>query len=149
MRIALASDHAGFKIRGKIRRHLEDLKHEVVDLGCNSEESCDYPDFAQKVAEAVQKGECDRGILLCGTGMGMAIVANKFSGIRAAVVCSDEMARLASEHNDANIICIGARLNREQDILKMIDVWLKTLFEGERHIKRIAKIDELEKRLKS
>ncbi len=145
MKIALASDHAGFKIRRKIKSHLEDLEHEVADFGCDSEESCDYPDFAKRVAEAVQKGDCDLGILLCGTGMGMSMVANKFRGIRAAVVCSDEMARLSREHNNANIICIGARINGEQDILRMIDIWLKTPFEGERHIKRIKKIDELEK----
>ena len=148
MRIAIASDHTGVKLKDKIKEYLEGKEeYEVYDLGTANEESCDYPDFAIEVAEAVRKGEAERGILLCGTGIGMGIVANKFSGIRAAVVCTEEMARLATEHNNANIICIGARINKEKDVLKMIDIWLDTQFMWERHLKRLKKIEELENRL--
>ena len=117
----------------------------MEDLGTHSELPCDYPDYAGVVAERVALGGADRGILVCGSGVGMAIAANKVAGIRAAACCDPATARLSRAHNDANILCMGARLVSEENARKMVEVWLSTPFEGGRHTRRMEKIKELEK----
>src|SRR5690242_5535075 len=140
MKIAIAADHAGFVLKEQLRRKLMDDGHEVVDFGTDSEESCDYPDFAQSVAREVAQRRCDRGILVCGTGIGMAMAANKVSGVRAASVHDEEEARLTREHNDANILTLGARFVAPEHAEKMVNIFLDTEFLGGRHSRRIAKI---------
>ena len=141
MRIALASDHAGYLYKSVIAAHLTALGHDVADFGTHSEEPVDYPDFIRPAAEAVARGECERGIVLGGSGNGEAIAANRVKGVRCAVCWTEESARLARAHNDANMISLGERLIAEQDALAIVDVWLKTGFEGGRHAIRIAKLD--------
>lgn len=141
MRIALASDHAGYLYKTVIAAHLTALGHDVADFGTHSEEPVDYPDFIRPAAEAVARGECDRGIVLGGSGNGEAIAANRVKGVRCAVCWTEESARLARAHNDANMISLGERLVMEQDALAIVDVWLNTGFEGGRHAIRIAKLD--------
>ncbi len=144
MRIALGSDHAGYALKRKIKEFVEDMGHEIVDLGPYDEESVDYPDYAAKVARAVRDGEFDRGILVCGTGLGMAIAANKVKGIRA-VTCGDTFsARASREHNDANILCLGARVIGEGLAMDIVATWLEASFAGGRHKRRVDKIIELE-----
>ena len=144
MKIAFGCDHAGFEIKEKIINFVKSLGHEIIDCGTNSNQSCDYPDFAFKVAESVAKNIADKGILICGTGIGMSIAANKVKGIRAAVCWNKETAALISQHNNANIICAGARFASVDDICSWIKIFLETKFE-ERHLKRINKIIALEK----
>ena len=143
MKIALGSDHGGFNYKEKIKNILFSQGVDVVDVGTNSTESCDYPVFAKKVAGMVASGQVERGILVCGTGIGMSIVANKFSGVRAAL-CSDLFsAKATREHNDSNILCLGERVISEDLMLKIVGVWLNTPFSGdERHIRRISMIEE-------
>ena len=143
MKIALGSDHGGFNYKEKIKNILFSQGVEVVDVGTNSTESCDYPVFAKKVAGMVASGQVERGILVCGTGIGMSIVANKFSGVRAAL-CSDLFsAKATREHNDSNILCLGERVISEDLMLKIVGVWLNTPFsDDERHIRRISMIEE-------
>ena len=143
MKIALGSDHGGFSYKEKIKNILFSQGVDVVDVGTNSTESCDYPVFAKKVAGMVASGQVERGILVCGTGIGMSIVANKFSGVRAAL-CSDLFsAKATREHNDSNILCLGERVISEDLMLKIVGVWLNTPFSGdERHIRRISMIEE-------
>ncbi len=153
MKIYLGSDHAGFKLKEEIKKFLSDKKHKYEDLGTNNEESCDYPDYAFAVAQKVgaSKGK-DVGILICGSGIGMSIAANKVPGARAAL-CHNEWAAIKSrEHNDANILCIGAKAVEAQAALRIVDAWLKTEFEGnkkggERHKKRVDKFAEIEKKV--
>lgn len=148
MRISIGSDHAGFELKEKIKKIIEDLRHQVSDLGPDGAETVDYPDFALSVAQAVSSGAVDCGILICGTGIGMAIVANKIAGVRAAVCHSVEVARLSRRHNDANVLTIGARVVDSNLALEIVREWLDTTYEGEaRHARRIQKIGELEKRL--
>lgn len=144
MRIAVASDHRGFKVKGKILHLLKGLEHEGLDFGPSGEESVDYPDFAVSVAEAVSKQEVDRGILICGTGIGMCIVANKFSGILAAPCHDDLTAEMSRLHNNANVLCLSADLLGEQLVNRMVEIWLRTEFEGGRHARRIDKISQYE-----
>ncbi|MDD2523264.1 MAG: ribose 5-phosphate isomerase B [Endomicrobiaceae bacterium] len=144
MKISLGTDHAGFLIKNKVINFLQSLGHEVVDYGTNSAESCDYPDFAYKVALDVSSNKSQKGVLICGTGIGMAISANKVPNIRAGVCWSKETAQLISLHNDANIICVGARFASFEDICDWIKIFLETKFE-ERHSKRINKIIQIEK----
>jgi len=146
MKIAIGSDHAGFKLKEKIKKFLKDLDHEYKDFGTDSEESVDYPDYALRVAECVTKKECDRGILICGSGIGMCISANKVPGIRAALCHNVEMARLSREHNDANVLTMGARLIDEATAKEIVKVWLKTDFLGERHLKRVNKMKDIERK---
>ncbi len=146
MRIALASDHAGFSQKEKLKPLLRDLGVEFEDLGTVSEESVDYPDYARKVAEEVAGGRVEQGVLVCGSGTGMAITANKVPGVRAAVAWSEETARLARQHNDANVLAIGARTTPPDDIPKIVRTWFETGFDGGRHAERIEKIRQLEKR---
>ena len=145
MKIAIAADHAGFSLKEKLRQKLADDGHEVVDFGTGSEVSCDYPDFAQSVAREVAQGRSDRGILVCSTGIGMAMAANKVDGVRAAPAESDDEVRLTREHNDANVLTLGARYLDENRALALIHIFLNTEFAGGRHARRVAKIAQLEK----
>jgi len=144
MKIALASDHAGFSEKEKLKPLLTELGIDYSDLGTVSEESVDYPDYAKKVAEEVAAGNVDQGLLVCGSGTGMAITANKVPGVRAAVAWSEEIARLARQHNDANVLALGARTTPEGDIPKIVRAWFETAFEGGRHQSRVNKINALE-----
>jgi ribose 5-phosphate isomerase B len=144
MRIALASDHAGYAEKERLKTVLTDLGVEFDDLGTASDASVDYPDYARKVAEQVAQGHVEQGLLVCGSGTGMAITANKIPGVRAAVAWSEETARLARQHNDANVLAIGARTTPPADIPKIVRAWFSTDFEGGRHAERVAKISEVE-----
>ncbi|HEX6717982.1 MAG TPA: ribose 5-phosphate isomerase B [Pyrinomonadaceae bacterium] len=146
MRIALASDHAGYAEKERLKQLLTDLGVEFDDLGTVSEDSVDYPDYAKKVADQVAQGHVEQGVLVCGSGTGMAITANKVPGVRAAVAWSEETARLARQHNDANVLAIGARTTPPTDIPKIVHAWFSAEFEGGRHAARVEKISELEKR---
>lgn len=145
MKIAIGCDHAGFKLKTEI---LNALSREItfIDTGVNSEEPVDYPDIAEKVCEKIINNEANCGILICGTGIGMSIAANKIPGIRAALVYSDETAILAKKHNNANVICLGGRTMKIEDVVRWIKLWLNEKFEGDRHQRRINKISEIEKR---
>lgn len=147
MRIAVGGDHRGFEIRGKVIELLRRLGHEVEDCGSPSAEPCDYPDIAAKVASRVSRGEVDRGILICGTGLGMCISANKFPGVRAAPCHDDLTAEMSRRHNDLNVLCLSADLLGERLIDRMVEIWLNTPFEGGRHARRVQKIADLERRL--
>ena len=141
MRIAIASDHAGFRYKALIAGHLRGLGHEVRDFGTSSEEPVDYPDFIRPAAAAVAGGECERGIVLGGSGNGEAMAANRWRGVRCALTWNVEAARLARLHNDANMISLGQRLIPEDQVLAIVDTWLTTAFEGGRHLARILKLD--------
>lgn len=144
-KIALAADHAGFEEKEKIKRTLDEIGVEYVDMGTDSGDSVDYPDYAKKVAEAVSKGEFEQGLLVCGTGTGMAMAANKVHGVRAAVAWNPDIARLAREHNDANVLSIPARFMSDEDAGNVVKAWFAANFEGGRHERRVEKITELEK----
>jgi ribose 5-phosphate isomerase B len=141
MRIAVASDHAGFQYKTAIAKHLTELGHDVQDFGTFSEDAVDYPDFIRPAAQAVARGECERGVVLGGSGNGEAIAANRVKGVRCALCWNEETARLGRQHNNANVISIGQRLITEQEALRIVDIWLATPFEGGRHERRIAKLD--------
>jgi ribose 5-phosphate isomerase B len=141
-RIAIGSDHAGFNYKERIRQHLAAAGYEVQDFGTFSAESCDYPRFIRPVAEAVSRGEFERGIVLGGSGNGEAIVANRVPGVRCALCWNVETAKLGREHNDANLISIGERMIDEATALAIVDTWLATDFAGGRHARRIAMIDQ-------
>ena len=141
MKIALGSDHAGFAEKERLKPLLSDLGFEVQDFGTVSEDSVDYPDYARKVAAEVAAGRADQGLLVCGTGTGMAIAANKIHGIRAAVAWSEETARLAREHNDANVLAIGARITPADQIPAIVKAWFAAKFEGGRHAARVKKME--------
>ncbi len=142
LRIALGSDHAGFDLKEFVREHLSARGVEVVDLGTDSTVSVDYPDYARKVCEAVLDGSADRGVLFCGTGVGMSMMANRFRGIRAAL-CHDHLTALAARsHNDANVLVLGGRIIGTGLAREIVDTWLDTPFEGDRHERRIRKFDE-------
>ena len=149
MRIALASDHAGYAEKERLKPVLSDLGVEFDDLGTRSKESVDYPDFARAVAQQVADGRVEQGLLVCGSGTGMAITANKVPGVRAAVAWSGETARLARQHNDANVLAIGARTTPPADIPKIVRAWFSTDFEGGRHVARVNKISDVEKNARS
>ena len=140
--LSLGSDHAGLPLKVALAAHLRSLGHTVVDRGTFTEASCDYPVYAQAVAEDVVAGTSRFGVLVCSTGVGISIAANKVRGIRAALVHNAEMAVLARQHNDANVVSIGQRLVPEELLLPIIDTWLDTPFEGGRHVARIQQIDE-------
>jgi len=144
MKIAVAADHAGFALKEQLRRRLAQEGHEVVDFGATSAESCDYPDFAQPAARDVAQGRSDRGILVCSTGIGMAMAANKIAGVRAAPAQSEDEVRMTREHNDANVLTLGAKYLDEERALNLIHVFLNTEFAGGRHARRVAKIAQLE-----
>jgi ribose 5-phosphate isomerase B len=145
MRIAIGSDHRGFDVKRRILLLLEQYGHAVFDLGTGTKESVDYPDFALKVAQAVSSREAERGILICGTGIGMAIAANKVSGIRAAPCHDSITAEMSRRHNDANVLCLSGDLLGENLIERMLKIWLTTEFEAGRHARRVEKIELFEK----
>ena len=144
MKIAVASDHRGFNIKDRILSQLTELHHEGRDFGPSTSDICDYPDYGAKAAQAVSEGQVDRAILICGSGIGMCIIANKFRGIRAALCHDDLSAEMSRRHNDANVMCLSADLLGERLASRMIELWLATPFEGGRHARRIAKIAEFE-----
>jgi ribose 5-phosphate isomerase B len=141
MNIAVGSDHAGYEMKKNVLSWLERHGHTFEDMGPYSEDSVDYPDYARKVAEAVARGRFDQGILMCGTGIGVSIAANKVRGIRAALACSPEFAALARQHNDANVLCFSARFNDLATAEKILESWFSSEFEGGRHQRRIDKIE--------
>ncbi len=143
MKIALGADHGGYQLKEQIKKYLEDKGLEVLDLGAYSTDSVDYPEFGRAVGEAVVEGKADRGIIVCGTGIGISIAANKVKGVRAALCTNTTMARLTREHNDANVLALGARMVGDVLALEMIDTFLNTEFEGGRHATRVGKIEEL------
>ncbi|HVR83848.1 MAG TPA: ribose 5-phosphate isomerase B [Planctomycetota bacterium] len=145
MKIAIGADHAGFAAKEEIKNVIKALGHQFIDVGTASDQSVDYPDYAVKVARAVVSGEADRGVLICGTGIGMSIAANKVPNIRAAVVTDEKTADLSRRHNDANVFCAGARITPVVKIAESLKVWLQTPFEGGRHLNRVNKIAALEK----
>ena len=142
--IAIGSDHGGYKLKEEIKKYLEELGIEYKDFGCYSEERTDYPIFVKNVVEAIQEKECDKGIILCTTGNGVSIAANKFKGIRCANCFNEEMAKLAKAHNDANIIAMPAGFVDEREAIRMIRIWLGTEFMGGRHSERLQMIEEFE-----
>ena len=146
-RIAVGADHAGFRLKQLLADRLRALGHEVFDLGTMSEERVDYPDYAVAVARSVAGGEAELGLLVCGSGVGVCMAANKIAGVRAATVHDFTSARLAREHNDANIVCLGARFLGEQVAIDALDAFLGATFEGGRHIDRVAKISALDAEL--
>ena len=145
MRIAVGSDHRGVHVKKKLVELLKQLDHQTEDVGVHTAESVDYPDIAAVVGRLVSTGGADRGILICGTGIGMAIVANKFPGVRAAPCHDDLTAEMSRRHNDLNVLCLSADLLGAKLIDRMVEIWLSTEFEGGRHARRVAKIDELDR----
>lgn len=145
MRVFIGSDHRGFQVKSRLVAMLQKSGHDVTDKGTTGTESVDYPDFASDVAGAVSRGEADRGILVCGTGIGMAITANKFPGVRAAT-CPDEFtAEMSRRHNDVNVLCLSGDMIGERPIDHLLEIWLTTEFEGGRHARRLEKIHNLER----
>jgi len=142
MKIGIGSDHAGFRYKEMIKGFLQKLGHEVRDFGTHSDEMDDYPVFIRPTAEAVARGECERGIVLGGSGNGEAIVANRVHGVRCVVCWNEESARLGRQHNDANVISLGQRMMPPETALELVRIWLETPFEGGRHQHRIAMIDQ-------
>ena len=144
MKIAIGADHAGFLLKQKLRDELTANGHEVMDAGTTSAESVDYPDFAKIVAAQVVSGAVEKGILICSSGVGMSIAANKFNGIRAALGTSEDEVGFVRRHNDANVLAIGANFTAEDTASRMVEVFLNTPFEGGRHARRLAKIQAIE-----
>tara|TARA_B110000438_G_scaffold198_2_gene223 strand:+ start:6891 stop:7325 length:435 start_codon:yes stop_codon:yes gene_type:complete len=140
IKIAIGSDHAGFELKQIIVEHLSSRNVDFVDFGTKSLDSVDYPDFAKRVADEVSNKDLVMGILVCGSGQGMAMTANRYKDVRAAICHNSDVAKVTREHNDANILCLGSRFIEEAEALKCVDVFLSTDFEGERHLKRINKI---------
>ncbi len=141
MNVAIGSDHAGFKLKNEMLVYLLEKGIELQDFGPDSADSVDYPDFAHKVAESVADGDNDLGILICGSGNGVCITANKHKGVRAALAWEEEIASLARQHNNANILCVPARFVSKQKAFKIVDAWLNAEFEGGRHQNRVSKIE--------
>lgn len=142
MKIIIGADHAGFHLKEELKKYLKSKGHAVIDVGCNSEERCDYPDYAAQVAKAVAKGSSERGVLVCGSGIGMCMSANRVAGVRAAVLRIPEDAHLSREHNDANVACLGGRINLPDQAKNLLEIFLATPFEGGRHTARIQKIEK-------
>ncbi|MGI9077976.1 MAG: ribose 5-phosphate isomerase B [Gemmatimonadaceae bacterium] len=140
-RIPIAADHAGFEMKEKLQRVLQELGYEVEDLGTDSPDSSDYPDFAHPLAQEVSNGTAKRGVLLCGTGLGMSYVANRYPGVRAAVVWSRDVAELSRRHNDANVLVLPSRCISDDESVAILKTWLDTPFEGGRHERRVVKIE--------
>ena len=145
MKIAIAADHGGFELKDSMVEYIKSLGNEVGDLGTNSADSVDYPDYAKKVCEEIQKGNSDLGILICGTGIGMSLAANKFEGIRAACVSDVYSAKMSRNHNNANVLCIGARVIGDEVAKLIIKTFLENEFEADRHQRRVDKIMAFEK----
>lgn len=143
MIIPIASDHAGFEAKEKVKTWLEEMDHMPVDFGTHSDESVDYPDFAVQVAEKVNDGEHEKGILICGSGQGMCMTANKYKNVRAALVYDDKSAEMTRQHNNANILCLPGRELSDENLKKIVKIWLNTDFDGGRHERRVNKIHDL------
>jgi ribose 5-phosphate isomerase B len=144
MKVAIAADHGGVRLKNEIKQWLETQGFEVEDFGCSCEDSVDYPDYALPVAEKVAAGEFDRGILICGTGVGMSIAANKVAGIRCALVHDSFTAKATREHNDTNVLAMGERVIGPGVALDIVKIWLETEFQGGRHARRVEKVMEIE-----
>ena len=145
MKIAIGADHRGYKLKEQLKEYMEDKGIEFVDFGTYSEESVDYPDYAIPVAEAVAKGECDFGVLICYTGIGMSIAANKVKGIRAAHVVAPVYAKMTRQHNDANVLCLPGGFITKEAAIECLELFINTEFEGGRHKRRVEKIVKYEK----
>ncbi|MEW6696547.1 MAG: ribose 5-phosphate isomerase B [Bacillota bacterium] len=144
--VVLGSDHAGFEMKEQIREYLQGQGYSVQDMGCQGTDSCDYPDFALAVGEKIRSGECQRGILICGSGVGMAIAVNKVPGVRASNVFDPVIAGLSREHNDANVVTLGSRFIDLEKAQAIIEKFITTPFAGDRHAKRVDKIAQIEKK---
>ena len=143
MKLAIGADHGGYELKKAVITHLEKQGHEVVDYGCDSPERCDYPIYGERVARAVAGGECELGVLICGTGIGISLAANRVPGIRAAVCSETYSAQLTREHNNANIIAFGARVVGEGTAFAIVDAFLNAEFQGGRHAERVAMLDDI------
>ena len=143
MKIAMAADHGGYELKNEIKAYLEGKGYEILDLGTNSADSVDYPDFGEACGRAVAEGKADKGVVCCGTGIGISIAANKVKGIRCALVTSDFAAEMTKKHNDANIISFGGRTTKTEDAIRWTQIWLDTEFEGGRHERRVNKLNNL------
>ena len=144
MKLALGSDHAAYELKEAIKEKLVNEGHEVIDVGCDSPESVDYPKYGHAVGRAVASGDAERGIAVCGSGIGISIACNKVPGIRAALCTSVEMAEMCRRHNNANVVCMGARMISQQLAFDIIDKWMETEFEGGKHLRRINEIEDLD-----
>ena len=144
MKIALGCDHAAFELKEAVKAKMESEGHTVIDVGTDSNESVDYPKFGDAVGRTVASGEAERGIALCGSGIGISIACNKVPGIRAALCTSVEMAEMCRRHNNANVVCMGARMISQELAFDIIDTWMKTEFEGGKHLRRINEIEDLD-----
>lgn len=144
MRIAVGSDHAAYELKEAIKEKMINEGHEVIDVGCDSPESVDYPKYGHAVGRAVASGEAERGIAVCGSGIGISIACNKVPGIRAALCTSVEMAEMCRRHNNANVVCMGARMISQELAFDIIDKWMTTDFEGGKHLRRINEIEDLD-----
>lgn len=142
MKISIGCDHGGLELKNSIVEHLKELGHDVLDVGTYTNDSCDYPDFAHKAAELVENGTCERGIVVCTSGEGVSIAANKHKGVRCGLVYNEEVARLTRQHNNVNMVAYGAKFITEEQGLKWVDIFLNTDFEGGRHINRVNKIEK-------
>lgn len=142
MKIAIGCDHAGFELKETVKDKLTSEGYELIDLGTNSSESVDYPIYGKAVGEKVASGECDKGIAICGTGIGISISCNKVKGVRAALCNTEHLAKMSREHNDANVLCLGAREIDKELALKIVDKWLSTDFLGGKHLRRIKMLEE-------
>ena len=142
MKISIGCDHGGLELKKSIVEHLKELGHDVLDVGTYTNDSCDYPDFAHKEAELVENGTCERGIVVCTSGEGVSIAANKHKGVRCGLVYNEEVARLTRQHNNVNMVAYGAKFITEEQGLKWVDIFLNTEFEGGRHINRVNKIEK-------
>jgi len=147
VRIAIGCDHAGFLLKEELKAYLQALGHEVVDMGTHSLDSVDYPDYARQVAEAVAQGRVERGIVICGTGIGSSIVANKVPGVRAALCHESYTARMSREHNDSNVLALGGRVLGVELAKEIVQVWLASEFQGGRHARRVEKIKTIEREM--
>jgi len=143
MIVAIAGDHGGFALKQRIRKHLIERGIKIADLGTDSEESVDYPEFGKACAQAVASGKADRGIVICGTGIGISIAANRIRGIRCGLCTSVEMAELSRKHNNANMLAMGGRITSVEDAIRITDAWLDTEFEGGRHSRRVDMLDSI------
>lgn len=144
MKIVIGSDHAGYELKEAVKTMLEDKGYEIMDVGCHSTESVDYPKYGHAVGKAVASGEAERGIAICGTGIGISIAANKVPGVRAGVVHSLWTAEMTKAHNDANVLCMGARVVDQQLAFDMVNKWLETEFMGDKHLRRINEIEDMD-----
>lgn len=144
MIIAIGCDHAGYELKEKVKAKMTAAGHQMIDVGTNSTESVDYPAYGHAVGRAVAGGQAERGIAICGSGIGISIACNKVPGIRAALCTSVEMAEMCRRHNNANVICMGARMISEELAFAMIDTWMTTEFEGGKHLRRINELDDIE-----